>query len=201
MHGQASKAPEDAAAVIEAMEPSWIPEHIRDDFGLPPKHAADRVRDLLDARRIPRSTFKGDIPGGRSFASPLLAWAPGVAVSADIVIAHAVLGTLLLIGAVTVLIRAVRTHSPLLIALAALALAAIIAAWLSGARFVGTTTNSASLAMAIATGIAILAYILILFPVANPATRREARREGAAGQRRARFPDRLFMGRFMRDHT
>jgi len=92
----------------------------------------------------------------------------------DIVIAHAVLGTLLLSGAVIVLIRAVRTHSPRLIALAALALAAIIAAWLSGARFVGTTTNGASLAMAIATGIAILAYTLILFLVATPATRKEA---------------------------
>jgi hypothetical protein len=34
--------------------------------------------------------------------------------------------------------------------------------------------------MAIATGIAILAYILILFLVANPETPREARREGAA---------------------
>ena len=84
------------------------------------------------------------------------------------------LGTLLLIGAVTVLIRAVHTHSPPLIALAALALAAIIAAWLYGARFVGTTTNGASLAMAIATGIAILAYILILFLVANPTTRSAA---------------------------
>jgi hypothetical protein len=29
--------PEEAAAVIEAMEPNWIPEHIRADFGLPPK--------------------------------------------------------------------------------------------------------------------------------------------------------------------
>jgi hypothetical protein len=38
MHGQASKAPEDAAAVIEAMEPSWIPEHIRDDPARPLRH-------------------------------------------------------------------------------------------------------------------------------------------------------------------
>jgi hypothetical protein len=34
--------------------------------------------------------------------------------------------------------------------------------------------------MAIPTGITILAYILVLFLVANPATPREARREGAA---------------------
>jgi hypothetical protein len=101
------------------------------------------------------------------------AFAAAITTGPDIVIAHAVLGTLLLIGAVTVLIRTLRTHSPLLIAVAALALAAIIAAWLSGARSVGATTNGASLAMAIATAVAILAYILILFLAAAPAARRE----------------------------
>jgi hypothetical protein len=108
------------------------------------------------------------------------AFAAAITNGPDIVIAHAVFGTLLLIGAVTVLIRAVRTHLGPLIALAALALAAIVTAWLSGTRFVGTTSNGASLGMAIATGIAILAYILILFLVATPAVRHEARREGAA---------------------
>jgi hypothetical protein len=108
------------------------------------------------------------------------AFAAAITNGPDIVIAHAVLGTLLLIGAVTVLIRAIRTHSPPLIALAGLALAAIIAAWLSGARFVGTTTNGVSLAMAIATGIAIVAYILILFLVATPAARPVAGHKGAA---------------------
>jgi hypothetical protein len=93
------------------------------------------------------------------------------------------IGTLLLIGAVTVLVRGVRTSSLSLIALAALALAAIVGAWLSGARFVGTATDGALLAMAIATGVATLAYTLItliLFLVTNPATIREAHREGAA---------------------
>jgi hypothetical protein len=79
-----------------------------------------------------------------------------------------------------VLVRAVRTSSLSLIADAALALAAIVVAWLSGARFVGTATNGASLAMAIATGVATLAYTLILFLVTNPATIREAHRERAA---------------------
>jgi len=97
----------------------------------------------------------------------------------NIVIAHAVLGTLLLIGAVIVVVRALRTRLRPLIALAAIALAAIIAAWVSGARFVGTSTNGASLAMAIATAVAILAYIVILFLVATPAARLEPRREGA----------------------
>ena len=34
--GEASTAPEDAAAVIEALEPGWFPERLRADFGLPP---------------------------------------------------------------------------------------------------------------------------------------------------------------------
>ena len=116
------------------------------------------------------------LPASDHGKSILTAFAAAITSGPDIVIAHAVLGTLLLIGAVTVLIRAVRTHLLPLITLAALALAAIIAAWLSGARFVGIATNGASLAMAIASGIAILAYIVILFLVAAPA----ARREGAA---------------------
>jgi len=37
MLGEASTAPEDAAAVIEALEPGWIPERIRAEFGLPPR--------------------------------------------------------------------------------------------------------------------------------------------------------------------
>jgi len=37
MLGDGSKAPEEAATVIEALEPWWVPEHIRADFGLPLK--------------------------------------------------------------------------------------------------------------------------------------------------------------------
>ena len=33
--GESSSAPEDAAAVIEALEPGWIPSQVRSDFGLP----------------------------------------------------------------------------------------------------------------------------------------------------------------------
>jgi hypothetical protein len=36
MLGESSTAPEDAAAIIETLEPSWVPTHIRGDFGLPP---------------------------------------------------------------------------------------------------------------------------------------------------------------------
>jgi hypothetical protein len=32
--GEASSAPEDAAAVIEALEPGWIPARVRPELGL-----------------------------------------------------------------------------------------------------------------------------------------------------------------------
>lgn len=35
LRGDGSRAPEDAALVIEAVEPGWIPEDVRADFGLP----------------------------------------------------------------------------------------------------------------------------------------------------------------------
>jgi hypothetical protein len=34
--GELSQAPEDAAGVIEAIEPGWIPKEIREELGLPP---------------------------------------------------------------------------------------------------------------------------------------------------------------------
>ena len=50
-----------------------------------------------------------------------------------------------------------------MIALATAALLAILVAWLSGARFVGDTSNGPSLAMALATAVAILSYATIIF--------------------------------------
>ena len=43
------------------------------------------------------------------------------------------------------------------------ALLAILVAWLSGTRFVSDMSNAASLAMALATGVALLCYTTILF--------------------------------------
>jgi hypothetical protein len=75
---------------------------------------------------------------------------------------HALLGTLLIVTAIGAVVRAALVRRPVLIALAAVALLAIVAAWLSGAKFVGDASSGASLGMAMATGIALLAYASIL---------------------------------------
>jgi hypothetical protein len=40
LRGDGSSAPEDAAAVIEALEPGFVPAEIREEFGLPPRPPA-----------------------------------------------------------------------------------------------------------------------------------------------------------------
>lgn len=76
---------------------------------------------------------------------------------------HALLGTLLVLTAVSVVVRAVLVRQTVLIIIASVALLAILAAWASGARFVGHAANGASFGMAIATGVAVFAYVTILF--------------------------------------
>jgi hypothetical protein len=76
---------------------------------------------------------------------------------------HALLGTLILVSGISVVVRAVRIHRTLLTVDATVGLVAILMAWLSGTRFVGQMSIGASLAMALATGVAMLCYVLILF--------------------------------------
>ena len=76
---------------------------------------------------------------------------------------HALLGTLLLITAIAVLVRASRLRARPLIALTACALLAILVAWVSGSTFVGQQRNAASLAMALGAAVAILCYALVIF--------------------------------------
>ena len=78
---------------------------------------------------------------------------------------HAVLGTILFITGVSAVVRAALLRQTALIVISGVSLLGIVVAWLSGARFVGTMANGASLAMAIATCVSILAYALILFIV------------------------------------
>jgi len=78
---------------------------------------------------------------------------------------HALLGTLLLITATAALARSLRLGATSPVALTAVALLVIIAAWLAGSEFVGHMKNGTSLAMALATAVAILCYALVIFLV------------------------------------
>lgn len=76
---------------------------------------------------------------------------------------HAVLGVILIAAAAAALVRAFLVRHAVLIAAAAVGLICIVVAGLSGASFVGSASNAASMSMAIAAGVAIGAYALILY--------------------------------------
>lgn len=76
---------------------------------------------------------------------------------------HAVLGTLLLVTALAFIVRAVLARKAAAAVIGVLTFLAVIAAWLSGTRFVGDAASGASFGMAMATGAALLGYVIILF--------------------------------------
>jgi hypothetical protein len=82
---------------------------------------------------------------------------------------HAVLGAILVISAVTAIVRAALVRRPVMVGATAVGLAAIVVAALSGASFVGDDSNGASMSMAVAAGVAIGAYALVLLLSAGAA--------------------------------
>jgi hypothetical protein len=93
------------------------------------------------------------VPTGKSFLSEVF----GSAALA----AHAVISLLLLGAAIGAVVRAIRARTA--IAFTSTGLAAVIAAGVSGASFVGSQSNGASLAMALATAVAMLCYLAAVF--------------------------------------
>ena len=81
---------------------------------------------------------------------------------------HAALGVLLLASATAALVRAARLRRGLYVGVALVGLLAVLTAGVSGAHFVGSADAGSSFAMAIAAGIAIGCYALLLFVVAPP---------------------------------
>jgi hypothetical protein len=76
---------------------------------------------------------------------------------------HAVLGLLLIVTAVSLLVRAIiARHRPVMVA-SVIGLLAIVAAAGFGGSFVNRSTTGASMGMAMATGVALLCYIAALF--------------------------------------
>ena len=75
--------------------------------------------------------------------------------------AHAVVALVLLGATVGALVRAIRARRA--IAFTAVGLAAVVAAAIAGASFAGSQDNAASLAMALATAVAMVSYLAAIF--------------------------------------
>jgi hypothetical protein len=82
---------------------------------------------------------------------------------------HALLGAILIVSALTAVVRAVLVRRPALIGATAAGLAAVVMAAFSGASFVGDGSNSSSMGMAVAAGVAVAAYALVLLLSADVA--------------------------------
>jgi hypothetical protein len=80
---------------------------------------------------------------------------------------HAGLGLVLVVSAISALVRSVLVGRPVLIAVTSLGLLAVVAGAVSGARFVGDGDNASSMSMAVAAAVAIAAYALTLFLTAS----------------------------------
>jgi hypothetical protein len=76
---------------------------------------------------------------------------------------HAAIGLLLIVAAIGLLVQSVMHRHVAAIVLSAVGLLAVIGAATSGARFVGTGQEGASLGMAMATAVAMLCYAFCLF--------------------------------------
>ena len=85
-----------------------------------------------------------------------------------LLILHTVVGLLLILAALSMVVRAVIARHRPSIAASVVGLLAILAAAGAGASFTSDGTNGASLGMALATGVALLCYIIGLFVVGRP---------------------------------
>jgi hypothetical protein len=76
---------------------------------------------------------------------------------------HAGLGLLLVLGSISILVRAIMARSWVVIVTSSIALIALAGAAMSGASFVNASSNGASLSMALLTAVALLCLLVNLF--------------------------------------
>jgi len=81
---------------------------------------------------------------------------------------HAGLGLLILLGTISLVVRSVLTRRRPVIWLSAVTLLAVLGAASSGAAFVNSSTNGASLSMALLTGVALLCLTVNLYLTGEP---------------------------------
>jgi hypothetical protein len=76
---------------------------------------------------------------------------------------HVVVGLILIIAALTVTARAVLVRQRLVLALSLIGLIAVVLANITGARFVGSSQDSASTAMEVLAVVALVCYLINLY--------------------------------------
>ena len=79
---------------------------------------------------------------------------------------HAVLGSLITLGSIAAVARAVRVRNWPAITACTVGLACLLGAFAAGAAFVGDTKSGSSMTMAVLTGAAMIAYLLAYSSVA-----------------------------------
>jgi hypothetical protein len=89
--------------------------------------------------------------------------------SSPVLALHVILFFLLVIAAVAQLIRAVGTRHRLTLWMSGLGLLAILAAGFAGIGFIGNGDDGASLDMSLAFAVALAAYVVLIFALADPA--------------------------------
>jgi hypothetical protein len=77
--------------------------------------------------------------------------------------AHAGIGLLIVINVIVILIVSIRTRLPLMIATGVIGFLAVLGAAMAGATFVDKGQNSASMTMAVLTGVALACYAINLY--------------------------------------
>jgi hypothetical protein len=98
-----------------------------------------------------------DIPSAEAHAS----WLREIETAPAALTAHAIIGLLLLVGAVVVMIQAIAVRSGALIAGATGGIVALIGAFAAGEVFVKDSNNGASLTMSILASVALLCYAAV----------------------------------------
>ncbi len=104
------------------------------------------------------------IPAADAHAS----WLREIETAPAVLTAHALIGVLLFLSAGLLLLRAIALGDMVLVTPAAAGLAALLGAFAAGEVFVKTGDDSASLSMAILTGVALVCYIGLQAIVGGP---------------------------------
>jgi hypothetical protein len=80
--------------------------------------------------------------------------------SSPVLAVHVVVGTLLIVVAIYVVVVSIRARTALAVVTSVVALASLVAAWISGTAFIQKGANGFSMAMGVLTAVALLCFVV-----------------------------------------